>query len=196
VPPTVFDHFDAEARDYARRSGGWLWGPLRRREARAVLTLLDPHPGERILDAGCGAGFYTRLIAGRGAEVLGVDGAPGMVEAARGEGLEAQIHDLAEGPPPGGPYDKILCAGVLEFCESPNPVLSNLVASLRPDGGALVLMFPRSSPMGWLYRLHHILHRLPCTLHARRTVRSWEGLGVSLDVLRRVGFNWVARFVR
>ncbi|MBN1478102.1 class I SAM-dependent methyltransferase [Candidatus Sumerlaeota bacterium] len=169
---------------------------MRRREARAVLSLLDPKPGERILDAGCGAGFYTRLIAGRGADVLGVDGAPAMVAAAREEGLDAQVHDLTTGPPPGAPYDKILCAGVLEFCESPDPVLTHLVAGLRPDGGALILMLPRRSLMGWLYRLHHRLHPLPCTLRSQRTVRSWERLGVRLDVLRRVGFNWVVRFVR
>src|SRR6185369_9763962 len=42
----------------------------------AALDLLDPQPGERILDVGCGEGTLTRKIVERGATVLGVDNSP------------------------------------------------------------------------------------------------------------------------
>ena len=38
----------------------------------AALDLLDPQPGERILDVGCGEGTLTRKIMDRGATVLGI----------------------------------------------------------------------------------------------------------------------------
>lgn len=48
-----------------------------------VLALLNPQRGERILDVGCGTGHLTKLIAEAGAEVVGIDSSPDMVEAAR-----------------------------------------------------------------------------------------------------------------
>ena len=48
-----------------------------------VLALLNPKRGERILDVGCGTGHLTKLIAEMGAEVVGIDSSPEMIEAAR-----------------------------------------------------------------------------------------------------------------
>lgn len=55
-----------------------------------VLELLSPQPGERILDLGCGDGVLTEKIVQAGAQVVGVDAAPGMVEAARRRGIDAR----------------------------------------------------------------------------------------------------------
>jgi trans-aconitate methyltransferase len=62
----------------------------------AALDLLDPQPGERILDVGCGDGTLTERIADRGATVLGIDNSPDMVAAARAKGLDAILLDAAE----------------------------------------------------------------------------------------------------
>lgn len=48
-----------------------------------LLDLLDPQPGERILDLGCGTGQLTAMIAERGALVTGLDHSPEMVAQAR-----------------------------------------------------------------------------------------------------------------
>ena len=72
-----------DAADYARVGGfvAELGG--------AALDLLDPQPGERILDVGCGEGTLTRKILERGATVLGVDNSPEMIAAARENGVDA-----------------------------------------------------------------------------------------------------------
>ena len=62
----------------------------------AALDLLDPQPGERILDVGCGEGTLTRKIAERGATVLGVDNSPEMIAAARSRGVDAVLLDVAD----------------------------------------------------------------------------------------------------
>jgi SAM-dependent methyltransferase len=64
----------------------------------AALDLLDPQPGERILDVGCGEGTLTRKIMARGADVLGVDDSPEMVRFAREKGVDAVLMDAADMP--------------------------------------------------------------------------------------------------
>src|SRR5205085_2330265 len=58
-----------------------------------LIDLLAPKPGERILDLGCGEGALTEKIAAAGAQVVGVDGSPNMVEAARARRLDARVMD-------------------------------------------------------------------------------------------------------
>ena len=55
----------------------------------AALDLLDPKPGERILDVGCGEGTLTKKLIERGATVLGIDNSPEMIAAARTNGVDA-----------------------------------------------------------------------------------------------------------
>jgi trans-aconitate methyltransferase len=75
------------AADYARNAGfvPALGGP--------VVDLLDPRPGERILDLGCGDGVLTAEIAARGATVVGLDSSPELLAAARGRGLDVRLGD-------------------------------------------------------------------------------------------------------
>jgi SAM-dependent methyltransferase len=74
-----------DAADYARVGGfvAELGG--------AALDLLDPRPGERILDVGCGEGTLTKRIIERGATVLGIDSSPEMIAAARERGVDALL---------------------------------------------------------------------------------------------------------
>ncbi len=57
----------------------------------AALDLLDPKPGERILDVGCGKGTLTKRVLERGATVLGIDNSPQMIAAARANGVDALL---------------------------------------------------------------------------------------------------------
>lgn len=51
---------------------------------RAVVESLDPQPGQRLLDLACGTGAVAELAAAAGAEVVGVDIAPALIEQAEG----------------------------------------------------------------------------------------------------------------
>ena len=86
--PASTSQWDADA--YAR-VGGFV--PAL---GQAALDLLDPQPGEHILDIGCGDGTLTLKIKQRGADVVGIDNNLSMIGAARAKGLDARLMDAAE----------------------------------------------------------------------------------------------------
>ena len=79
-----------DAADYAR-VGGFV--PAL---GEAALELLDPQPGEHILDVGCGDGTLTLRIKQMGADVVGIDNNLSMVAAAKAKGLDARLMDAAQ----------------------------------------------------------------------------------------------------
>lgn len=79
-----------DAADYAR-VGGFV--PAL---GQAALELLDPQPGEHILDVGCGDGTLTLKIKQRGADVVGIDNNLSMIAAAKAKGLDVRLMDAAE----------------------------------------------------------------------------------------------------
>jgi len=79
-----------DAEDYAR-FGGFV--PAL---GIAALELLDPQPGEHILDVGCGDGVLTQMIVERGATVVGIDNSLSMIGAARARGFDARLMNAAQ----------------------------------------------------------------------------------------------------
>jgi len=79
-----------DAADYARV------GAFVAELGAAALDLLDPQPGEYILDVGCGDGTLTEKIVQRGASVVGIDNSIEMVGAARAKGIDARLMDAAD----------------------------------------------------------------------------------------------------
>jgi trans-aconitate methyltransferase len=79
-----------DAADYAR-VGGFV-----AELGEAALDLLDPQPGEHILDVGCGEGTLTQKIVERGATVVGIDNSLDMIAAAKAKRLDARLMDAAD----------------------------------------------------------------------------------------------------
>jgi trans-aconitate methyltransferase len=104
----------------------------------AVLDLLDPRPGERILDLGCGSGELTAAIAERGADVLGVDSSPEMIERARARFPHLMLR-IADGHELDldHPVDAVFSNAALHWMTDPDAVLAAVRTVLR-DGGRFV----------------------------------------------------------
>lgn len=179
-------HYDREAADYQSRFSSGLLGRLRERERADIMALLEPSPGDAILDAGCGTGFDAVPLMELGCEVDGVDISPGMVEIARERGVNARVGDLHDFDL-GRAYPKVLCAGPLEFCHSPGQVLHTLARHVAPHG-CLVALFPPPTLVGRAYQLHHRRNGLRIQLYPVDRMMAWmRAAGLEPDALRRPG---------
>ncbi len=116
------------------------------RRRHLVREALGAQPGDRVLDAGCGPGFYCLEIVkevGPDGEVVGVDAAVPMLELAsrRCEGYENVTFkqgDVLSLPVEDQSFDRALCVQVLEYVEPATEALVELHRALRP-GGRLVI---------------------------------------------------------
>jgi SAM-dependent methyltransferase len=98
-----------------------------------ALALLDPQPGERILDLGCGDGALTRQIVDAGALVVGLDADPAMVAAARTAGIDARIED-AQRLSFETEFDGVFSNAAIHWMPDHPAIAAGVFASLRPGG--------------------------------------------------------------
>ncbi|MFH1484469.1 MAG: methyltransferase domain-containing protein [Chloroflexota bacterium] len=121
-----------------------------RQRTRAVMRLLSPRPGERVLDVGCGIGYYVFELATRhGCEAYGVDLDAHDVALARriAKALPAPGAHFAVGDGraleyPANSFDAVLLCEVIEHVREDVALLRDLYRVLVP-GGRLAITTPR-----------------------------------------------------
>jgi arsenite methyltransferase len=136
----VFDEKLAEQIEVVYRSRDVL------RRRRLVYEALGAQPGERILDVGCGPGFYASELldqVGPDGAVVGVDASAPMlaVAAHRSEGRpNAEFHqgDATSVPVEDARFDRAICVQVLEYVADVEAALREILRALRPGGRAVI----------------------------------------------------------
>lgn len=101
--------------------------------ASPVVDLLNPQPGEQILDLGCGDGALSLSIMVRGAELTGIDPSPPLLAAARASGVNAISGD-ARDLPFTQCFDAVFTNAVLHWILQPDLVIHAVAKALRPGG--------------------------------------------------------------
>jgi trans-aconitate 2-methyltransferase len=112
------------------------------RWGRMVVDRLPLDGDERVLDAGCGTGRVTELLAARlpRGHVVALDASPAMIEAARqrlapfGDRIEYLVADLSRALPITEPVDAILSTATFHWLADHDALFANLADVLRPGG--------------------------------------------------------------
>lgn len=154
----------------------WWFAARRRIISGLIERQVQPRPGARILEVGCGTGSNLALLARYGA----VEGIEPDAEA-RAFAAERSGFPVAGGMLPGGAeiedgrYDLVALFDVLEHIPDDEGVLAELAAKLAP-GGRLLMTVPA---MPWLWSAHDVAHHH----HRRYTAASLRA------VLAKAGFE-------
>jgi 2-polyprenyl-3-methyl-5-hydroxy-6-metoxy-1,4-benzoquinol methylase len=184
-----------------------LPGPTWRVLAWAATPWLRPDPdsmtalpfrgGGRLLEYGCGCGWYGHRMRQFGWDVTAMDFSADACAAARRFGLKTVVGTLPHPEIAPESFDVVTMGAVLEHVHWPHRVIGAAAAALRP-GGSLVVSVPNLASWGfrafgpdwWGLQLpHHLLHFTPQTL--ARLLES-HGLRVErLRLLRKPG--WMRR---
>lgn len=166
-------------------------------------------PGARVADIGCGGGLLSEALAARGAQVLGIDMSPELIEVARlhlyesGLAVDYRVQSaeaLAHGEP--ASRDAVCCLELLEHVPDPAALVQALADLLKP-GGKLVLSTLNRTPQafaGAIVGAEYLLRLLPRgTHHYARFIRPSELAGMlraaGLELLELAGLGY-APFMR
>ena len=123
-----------------------------------LMRLLELEPGTSLIDIACGQGYFSRVFAAAGAEVLGMDAAPSLIESARkeGGGPRYQVGDAADlRGVPSGSFDVATVILALQNIEPASAAIGEAARVLKPGGRLMVVMnhpafrIPKQSSWGW-----------------------------------------------
>jgi ubiquinone/menaquinone biosynthesis C-methylase UbiE len=155
----------------ARYDELWTTTPIGRAQRDLVWRDMDPlyHPGDRILDIGCGTGEDAAHFAARGVTVYATDASQAMVRKAQARGgFPAEVrdaHDLAQIP---GTFDGAISNfGPLNCVEDLPAVARSLAMLVRPGGRVAICILGRLCAWEALY--------YGVRLRLRKAVRRWRG---------------------
>jgi ubiquinone/menaquinone biosynthesis C-methylase UbiE len=129
------DLWSSDPRGWAEAAEGRI-RPLYER----TLDRLQLRPGTRLLDAGCGSGMFADLAAQRGADVIGLDVAPGLIEYARRRRPAAGyvVEDLERMPFADGAFDVVTAFNSVLYAADPRRALAEIARVTARPGRAVV----------------------------------------------------------
>jgi len=128
-----------------------------------TIGLLNPKPGEHLLDIACGEGRLASSLVELGASVVGLDASPALIEAARARQLRharfevGDARKLADLPSElhSKPFDAAVCVMALMNINPLSDVLSGASALLRTGGRFVAIILhpafraPNRTSWGW-----------------------------------------------
>jgi ubiquinone/menaquinone biosynthesis C-methylase UbiE len=201
----VVEGFSETAENYAHSMA-----PSLRTMAVSVVQRARLRERDRILDAGTGTGVGAAAAMTSGREVVGVDGAAGMLAIARREvpGARFVEADFANLPFPAGSFDVVISVHALHFADDPVATLAEW-RRVATGGGRLSLSVP--GPRAALahrlydpiYRRHGLQRRIEVLtrgkLLAHARAAGWRSVTVVADpatTIRLAGPDSFERWMR
>jgi trans-aconitate methyltransferase len=160
------------------------------RLATDLVELLAPKSGEGILDLGCGTGHLTHNIAIRGAEVIGIDNAPTMIEQARKNypNLKFEVADgtnlhFTE------QFDAIFSNAVLHWIKEPEEVVIGINRALKPGGRFVAEFGGKGNVQAIVTAIYHALQKAGYPADAALSPWYFPSIGEYGSLLEKHGLQ-------
>lgn len=152
------------------------------REALILRELLPRLAGDRVLNAGCGAGSLTLKLLSKGCEVTSLDTSEGFIDELADRVRESHpdrrapvvVGDLGAMPFGDAEFDAVTCGEVLEHLDDDRLAVREIARVLRP-GGVLVASVP-ANPWRYDWFDHWVGHRRRYTPEGVAELMSGAGL--------------------
>lgn len=122
-----------------------------------VIDRLRPEPGQRFVDLACGTGAVAELAAATGAEVVGIDLAPALIEQAKGRaeerGLEIdyRVGDVEALELEDASFDRVASTCGVMFAPDHAAVARELARVTRPEGRLALACWTPESGLAQLF---------------------------------------------
>ncbi len=167
---------------------------LSRQRLFAVSQWSENLQGQRILEAGSGAGRFTEVLLSTGADVFSFDYSNAVEANLSNNGQQSNLHlfqgDIFKIPLAKDSFDKVMCLGVLQHTPDPEKAFMSLAKFVKP-GGEIVIDVYRAdifAYLHWKYILRLITRRMdkedlykivsavtPCFIPLAATLRRVAG---------------------
>ncbi len=143
--------------------GGGAYDQISRGIADAIehtVLRLDPIHGEKILDLSTGTGWASRVVARRGAQVIGCDIAEELLETASARALaeklsiDYQIGDAEQLPFATSEFDAVISTFGVMFASRPEAAAAELARVVRPGGRIALATW---SPDGTVFGMFQVM---------------------------------------
>ncbi len=166
---------------------------------KELVGLLAPKAGERILDIGCGTGQLTAEIARAGAEVVGIDSSPAMIDQARGNfpDLQFEVADVSviayrE------QFDAVFSNAVLHWVREADAAASAIARALKPGGRFVAEFGGRGNTRALLDAVYRSMEELGIAEPEKHNPWFYPAIGEYAALLERHGIevNFAALFDR
>lgn len=160
--------------------------------------------GKAVLDVGCGGGILSEAMAGRGAQVTGIDLGEKALKVAQLHKLESgaavdyrfvSVEELAEERPES--FDVVTCMEMLEHVPDPSAIVGACTRLVKP-GGQVFFSTLNRNPKSYLLAVigaEYVLNMLPKGTHDYRKFIKPSELSawcrqVGLDVAGMTGMSY------
>ncbi len=99
----------------------------------ALIDVLSPGPGQRILDIGCGDGALTKKLAATGCSVVAIDSSASMVAAACARRIDCRLGDATKMVFE-SEFDGVFSNAALHWVIEPDDAIRGVARALKPGG--------------------------------------------------------------
>jgi len=140
--------------EWPDRYDDWFATPIgklvKKYETELLHEMLEPQPGEFVLDVGCGSGVFTMDVLSCGADIVGLDISHPMLTRAAdktsGRQFAGVVGDMVSLPFPDDMFDKVFSMTAIEFAADAKQAVAELHRVVRKGGSVVLASLNSQSP--------------------------------------------------